>query len=141
LIGLVFPPAYKSHLLKYNGGRCEPNVFDFMENGALTQSMVDWFFAIYDGEYDNLLENLQIFKIDHKRLPTQMLPIAHDPGGNLICISCFGSDSGKVYFWDHEKEVDYSIASDDDYSNLYLIANSFEEFLDGLYEDSSDEKE
>ena len=26
LIGLDFPNEYKSHLLKYNGGRCKPDI-------------------------------------------------------------------------------------------------------------------
>lgn len=40
---------------------------------------------------------------------------------------------GKVYFWDHEGEE-----MDDDspptWDNVYLIANSFTEFLDNLEE-------
>ena len=31
-LNFTFPEEYKQHLLKYNGGRCEPNAFDFIEN-------------------------------------------------------------------------------------------------------------
>lgn len=134
--GLNFPKEYKDHLLKYNGGQCVPNVFSFEENGEITNSCIDWFLAIYDGEYDNLKTYIFTYKIEKKRLPQNLLPIAHDPGGNLICISC-GNEEGRIYFWDHEKELDYNIVDDNDYSNLFLIANDFNEFLDELKEDWS----
>lgn len=137
LVGLELPQQYKEHLLNYNGGQCFPNVFSFREEGNLTDSCIDWFLAIYDGEYDNLKKYIEIYKSDTKRMPTQLLPIAHDPGGNLICISAGKNDYGYIYFWDHEKEVDYKDSSDENYANLYLIAHSFEEFLGGLKEDFS----
>ena len=131
-INLVFPEAYKLHLLQHNGGYCEPYVFSFQQDGRITNSGIDWFLAIYDGKYHNLWDYIDTYKIDEKRLPTHILPIAHDPGGNLICISCGADDYGCVYFWEHELEVDYTESDDTDYSNLYLIAPNFNEFLDGL---------
>lgn len=132
-VGLDFPAEYRNHLLKHNGGQCEPNEFDFLENGKATSSVIDWFLAIYDGEYDNLEDYINTYKIEQKRMPSRILPIAHDPGENLICISCEGVDVGRVYFWDHENEVDYSVSDDDDDLNMSLIANSFAEFLGRLH--------
>ncbi len=131
-IGLEFPMPYKEHLLKYNGGQCVPNVFVFEEASVETSSSVDWFLALYDGDSDSLRETVETYKLEEKRMPSHMLPIAHDPGGNLICISCGTKDYGFVYFWNHEDEVDYSEAGDDDYSNLYLIARDFDTFLNSL---------
>ncbi|HEY5744451.1 MAG TPA: SMI1/KNR4 family protein [Chryseolinea sp.] len=131
-VGLTFPVEYKEHLLKYNGGQCKPNFFEFTENGKASNSNLDWFLAIYEGKYDNLKEYIEIYKIEDKRMPVHMLPIAHDPGGNLICISCNGDDFGYVYFWDHENEVDYSLAIDRDYSNLHFISKSLPDFIDSL---------
>lgn len=107
-------------------------MFSFSEKGKISKSSVDWFLAIYEGEYDNLRSCITMYKIDDKRMPSNMLPIAHDPGGNLICISCAGDDFGRVYFWDHENEVNYGKASDQDYSNLYLVADNFRGFIEGL---------
>jgi cell wall assembly regulator SMI1 len=132
-VGLNFPENYKNHLLKYNGGQCDPNNFYFDENGILNQSSLDWFLAIYDGEFDNLKSYIQIYKEDEKRMPYHIIPIAHDPGGNLICLSCGVIDYGYIYFWDHEKEVDYSESDDSDYSNLILIANDINDFLERLF--------
>lgn len=132
MVGFKFPSTYRKHLLQYNGGRCEPNVFSFVERETRTLSQVDWFLAIYKGKSDNLVTYLQIYKLDQKRLPSRMIPIAHDPGGNLICLSCLGHDEGMIYFWNHECEVDYLVANDDDYSNLYRIADCLEDFLASL---------
>ncbi len=132
LLGLRFPEQYRRHMMINNGGRCEPSEFSFIEDGRVSNSQIDWFHAIYDGEIDNLISVIKILKMDKKRVPTQIVPIAHDPGGNLICISCDGPDHGAIYFWDHEKEVDYSVSDDFDYSNLYFIAADFDGFLSGL---------
>jgi hypothetical protein len=130
--GLKFPESYKNHLLKYNGGQCDPKTFNFIENGERTQSNINWFLAIDDDEDESFRVYFNDYKIDEKRLPNHILPIAHDSFGNLICISCGRKDYGYVYFWDHENGVDYQVSGDDDYSNLYLIADDFDKFIDGL---------
>ena len=117
---------YRKHLLNYNGGRCEPNVFSFIENGKETESNIDWFLAVYDGEHDNFEEYFNIYKIQNKRMPSEIFPIGHDPGGNLICMNRI---NGKVYFWNHEEEVNYNVLGDEVQSNLYLIAESLEDFI------------
>lgn len=132
-VGLNFPAEYKAHLLKYNGGRCSPNAFKFNECGKISESCVDWFLAIHEGDYDSLTKEIEMVKIEEKRMPSHILPIAHDPGGNLICISCGISDYGKIYFWDHENEVNYETSNDDDYSNLFLISETLDEFLNSLF--------
>jgi cell wall assembly regulator SMI1 len=125
-LNFKFPKEYKKHLLEFNGGRCEPNVFSFEENGISTESSVDWFLALHNGEYDSIEKEFNILKIEEKRMPNTFFPIANDPLGNCICMN---SIDGKVYFWDHEREVDYSQSDDDDWSNLHFIANSLKEFL------------
>src|SRR5260221_2771351 len=127
-LGFDFPESYKNHLIKFNGGRCTPNIYNFLENGKKTESCVDWFLAIHDGPYNNLKKYISMYKTEHKRMPNHIFPIAHDPGGNLICISCGKLDYEHVFFWDHENEVDYSTQDDQDYGNLYLIARNFNLF-------------
>lgn len=132
LVKLNFPEDYKKHLLNFNGGQCTPNIFKFTENGKITESNIDWFLAIYEGEYDNLRNYIEIYKIESKRLPMHILPIAHDPGGNLICISCGDKDFGSVYFWDHEKETHLDSNNDGNLS-LYFISENFNKFINELY--------
>ncbi|MFV0505587.1 MAG: SMI1/KNR4 family protein [Bacteroidales bacterium] len=128
-LNFEFSSEYKKHLLKINGGRCNPNIFSFEENGSITESSVDWFLALYEGEFDNLEDYFNIYKIDEKRMPDSFFPIAHDPGGNLICMDTTDS---KIYFWNHECEVNYSQSDDNDRSNLYLIADNLNDFILGL---------
>ena len=131
-VDFTLPESYKNHLLKFNGGRCEPNIFSFNENGVITESDVYYFYAIHEGEYDNLEVDFNDFKIEEKRLPNSFFTIAHDSGGNLICMDAI---SEKVYFWDHESEVDYSIQGDEVRDNLYFISDSLGEFILSLKEE------
>ncbi len=138
ITGLNFPDEYKRHLLQFNGGKCSPNIFEFYENGEKTESVVNYFLAINGNHYYDIESCVKTFKIDTKRMPDRMLPIAEDPLGNLICISCSGDDIGYIYFWDHELEVDYIESDDSVQSNMYLISNSFDEFIRGLKEDNEE---
>jgi cell wall assembly regulator SMI1 len=122
-LGYSLPEEYRLHLLKYNGGKCKPNVFSFFENNKQTESSIDWFLAIYEGKYDNLKSYISTYIIEQNRLPNKFVPIAHDAGGNLICISCSKEENGFIYFWDHEKEGD---------KNIYLISKRFNDFIESL---------
>ena len=139
MLGLIFPEEYKEHILRFNGGRPESHYFDFVQGDYENSSDVHWFLAIYEGEFDDFYDYLNDLKIVEKRLPNHLIPIANDSFGNLICLSCGEADYGKVYFWDHEDEVDYSISDDSDYSNLYFISDSFTEFLNSLYADEDED--
>jgi len=132
--GIALPVEYRNFLLSHNGGRVTPAVFRFKkQSGKYADSCVDWFLAIYDGEFDNFESYFETYKLDQQRLPPELVPIAHDPGGNLICISVSGSQKGAVFFWDHENECD--IGETPTFANVHLIADSFSMFLAGL-EDS-----
>lgn len=126
-LGVQLPSEYRSFLTVWNGGRPQPNTFSYEIRGRKESGMVDWFLGIHNGEHDNLRQYTLWYK---GRIPSNLLPIAHDPGGNLICIAVSGSDLGAVYFWDHELESSEGQPPSTD--NVYLIAKSFEAFLTGL---------
>jgi cell wall assembly regulator SMI1 len=127
---IKFPNQYVEHLLKFNGGKPKDSIFSFWEGGEYTDSCIDYFFAIHGDGYDDFFECFYDFKIDEKRMPESIFPIAADPGGNLICLD---SKNGKVYFWNHEDEINYNQEADTNLSNLYLVANSLNEFIAGLH--------
>lgn len=127
----TLPQEYRSFLLLHNGGKPTFDRFKFRQ-GSYGRSMVDWFLAIYEGKYDNFEDYFDVYKIREPRLLNNLVPIAHDPGGNLICISVLGEDRGAVYFWDHEEEQDEATSE-----NVYLIADTFNEFLQKLEPASS----
>jgi len=92
------------------------------------------FFGIMPGHSYDVAKN---FKTYRGRVRSGLLPIANDPGGNIICLSTRGGDRGSVYLWDHEQETPGRVPSD---ANLYLIADSFEDFINRLeFEQLEDE--
>lgn len=138
-LGKSIPPVYRTFLLAHNGGRPQPDGFSsYGEKGGLhDQSRVDWLFGINTGAYYNDLEQ-HFDMVRERRVPANLLPIANDPGGNLICLSTAGAEVGTVYFWDHEFEV----GNDGDpptYDNVFFIAGSFDEFLAGLRDLDADQ--
>jgi len=127
---IKLPDDYRAFLLRHNGGVPERAGFRFKDDpDPDSGSMVNRFLAVYDGRYDNFEQTFQTFKGREPRLPAELVPIARDPGGNVICIATAGPNTGAVYFWDHERE-----GNRPSYDNIHLIANNFEEFLEGLYD-------
>ncbi|MEK6279164.1 MAG: SMI1/KNR4 family protein [Acidobacteriota bacterium] len=123
---IKLPPSYRKFLMDFNGGRPLARRFTF--KGRTRGSSVDRFLGVHNKEHNNLLDYLETYK---ERIPPNCFPIAHDPGDNLICISVEGANKGSIYFWDHDWE---SNDGSPDYSNLILISDSFDEFMEGLHE-------
>ncbi len=66
------------------------------------------------------------------RIPEEFIPIADDPGGNLICLGIKGTYYENIYFWDHEQE---SGDGEPNMSNMYYLAPDIWTFLKNLKED------
>ena len=131
-LGMTLPKNYRSFLLRYNGGRPDPAFFpirDFDRSAFGDRSpfgAIHFFFGLSRTvQSSNLGWNFSTLR---GRMPRELLPIAGDESGNRICLAVTGTNAGCVYFWDHDDEH-----SPPTYANLYLIASSFEEFLDGIY--------
>ena len=131
-LGIELPEEYRRFLLLHNGGKPAPAGFHYEdETGQYTDSQVDRFLSVHEGKLANFADDFITYKVDEKRMPDRLVPIATDPGGNVVCISVAGRDRGAIYFWDHEHEMD---AADEEEgepgeSNVHLIADSFGEFL------------
>lgn len=131
-LGCSIPTEYRTFLLAHNGGRPNPCGFLSYEKSGKPHDMsvIDWFFGINTGAYYNDMEERYNMVLEH-RVPSLLFPVASDPGGNLICISIEGADTGKVYFWDHEFEA----GNDGDtptHVNVFFVASSFNEFIKEL---------
>lgn len=127
VLGRKFPKEYRNFLLEYNGGSIVPNCFNFI-NGE-QGSLIHFFYKINSkNNYNDLLSGTRLFG---QRIPPDFIPIASDPFGNQICIAIGGPEYGKIYFWDHEFEVDDGYQATID--NMKLIAHNFSGFLDSLY--------
>lgn len=120
-LGRQIPPAYRELLLHHNGGF--PDRSEFEVDGKPVS--VKAFLGI--GGPDDTLDIDYVLETFGDRMPTNLFPIARDPGGNLITIGTEGPQAGKVFFWDHEREADDGEPPTD--QNLKLIAETFDDFL------------
>jgi len=126
---VLLPLEYKQFLLNSNGGWPKPDVFE-VPGWHGRGSALDAFFGLHEGRKTEQLD--RAMNVYDERVPPDLIPIAHDPYGNNICIGWKGQRAGKIYFWDHEDELDENGEFVQDYRNVYLIADSLQEFLDGL---------
>jgi hypothetical protein len=126
---MILPAEYKAFLLHSNGGYPTPNSFRVPGWYGHGNSVMS-FYGIHDAEKVERLD--WACKVLDERVPADLIPIASDANGNQICLGWKGEREGKVYFWDHEDELDEDGDFVTDYRNVYLVANSLQEFLDGL---------
>jgi hypothetical protein len=93
------------------------------------------FFGIDPSDSDDLDRVCEVYT---DRVPPDLLPIASDSFGNVICVGIRGKRRRRIYFWDHEDEFDDNGQGRQDYGNVYLLADSFDEFLGKLREPTAD---
>lgn len=128
-IGSNFPDDYRGFLLKYNGGEPKPYFFK-VPGWQYQQSLVNQLKGIVPNSKSvDLVEDNSLME---GRLPKGFVSIGDDPGGNKILISVIGATRGKIYFFDHDNEPDVSTDKLEDYSNIFLLADSFDQFLNNL---------
>lgn len=103
----ILPKAYKSHIMQYNGGYPEDEIF-------FDDYPIDNFFSIKYGE-DTVEENIKILSdvIEGKFFPFG------DSLGGILYISFNKNSLGKVYVMYSDGQTDF-------------LADSFEEFMNGL---------
>lgn len=138
-VGHPLPDQYERFFRSYGGQAPDGYVYFGFSTSHLVKKkgVVDIFFGMIPGDPYDILWNFRTYR---GRIPYEFLPIASDPGGNLICISLQGEYVGSIYFWDHNHEENVVGNEEPSYSNIYLIASSFEEFV-GSLEVVSDEEE
>ena len=132
---LKLPEDYRDFILEVNGGRPVKSwQFDFVEVGDTdsTSSIINYFLS-FSNEYNGVQPSYRD-RVENEEIPPDMVPIAIDPGGNLILISAAGEDFGTVCFCDHELED-----SDTGYMIISPIEKSFTKFLQSLYSNTSEE--
>lgn len=132
-VGIKFPEDYKAFIIKSNGGIPKENwLYNFFDKVTERKntSVIRKFFSLTSDNsvLKNNLREIYNTMTNEKAIPNDMLPIADDPGGNIIGISLNKNDFGYVYFLNHEY---------DDLDTGYLIkseiAKSFSDFLNLLY--------
>lgn len=134
-LGIKLPTDYKSFITHTNGGIPEVDMlYDFYDEVSQLEntSIIRRFFSLYVD--DNTLRNNMkvIYNIMRKEesVPVDIIPIADDPAGNIICMSLNKDDYGFIYYLNHEFEE-----AETGYLMKSKIANSFKNFVECLYAD------
>lgn len=117
---IKLPIQYRTFLLEYNGGNVKPNVFKISEEEGETVANTLYGLDISES-YDDLSN---VFESLHGDIPDEFLSIGDDSGGNQICLGVSGEYRGKIYIFILD------IVSDEEMSNMFFIADSFEGFLE-----------
>jgi hypothetical protein len=118
---VILPSDYKEFLFKHNGGHPVKNCFCSRDDDYASSSINIFIHMLLKIYYTDIVGEYGLFK---DRIPVDFIPIADDPGGNLICLGV-GKNFGKVYFWDHEEEADGDFGEEPSFNNMYLIADKF----------------
>ena len=121
------PQDYKEFLLKYNGGTPYKGVFQL---NHITSGLA-FFYIVNSVNYYS--DFVSIYHTLKDRIPKGFIIIASDVGGNGILLGLENENRGKIYFWDHEEEVEDD--EEPDFRNMTFLSKSFTEFVDSLVVD------
>lgn len=120
----MLPVQYRDFLLEYNGGNVKPNVFKISDDEGETALNTLYGLDINES-YDELSS---VFDSLYGEIPNEFISIGDDSGGNQICLGTSEEYAGKIYIFLHDIEPTEKM------SNMFLISDSFDSFLDSLYE-------
>ena len=125
---LELPKNYREFVIIYNGGHPEECAFTYqIPTGGTGGSVVNRFLSFARGGGHDFVDFFRTYKSPGaERIASDLIPIASDPFGNLVCLSIQGPRCGQIFFWDHEDEDPAN------HSNEYYVSDSFESFLDSL---------
>lgn len=110
-LGVLFPDEYKALVLKHNGASIIPFAFKV---GEMVESI---------NNFHNVVEK---YHFSDERLPEGIIPFARDAGDNQICFD-YRDGTISILFWDYGSPKNDGV-------DLSLVANSFKEFLNMLFE-------
>lgn len=124
-LGVTLPADYFRFLLVYNGGRFRHPLacpLKDTSNEDVSNASADWIFGIDTGEYwSDIRWNHETFL---GRIPSNTLPFGSS-SNHILYFSFNEAQSGQVFLWDHSEEQERPTEE-----IVYLVANSFTEFLE-----------
>lgn len=115
-LDIILPKDFKEVVKNYNGASPEKEAFDTDTKKERVFERLLHFNLTKKG---NILEVLNWVK---SNIEENVYPFGEDPFGNYICFDYRESNTPKIVFWDR------------DINRFEFVANSFEEFLNKLYD-------
>jgi hypothetical protein len=134
--GITLPKDYRDFLVRYNGGKVYPRMFkhkmgSLQAGPFIDDSGVTYLDLLYPWE---TVEMHWQGKTYGQGVPSRHLVIGENPGGIQVLMSLLQHDKGSIYSWFHSRTPWGKVGN----TEKYLLANSFSEFLTGLYDDGND---
>ena len=132
LLNYKFPESFVALYLKYNGG-C-PQKSYLCCSGGFEPLEVAYFMPIKYNMDDNnnpnsLLEGTYFLMKEKNVIPEELLPFAHDWGGNFFCLSM---ENNKIYFYVHD-EFDPDLSMEENQIKAQrCVSDSFDDFINSL---------
>lgn len=133
--GISLPSEYKEFLLSFGtlGFHDQEIAFYPVKSPALyveggTEIPIVNFYGL---EHDE--DDISVLSARYKgRLPDEMMPIAECPGGDQLSIGLKNEASGRIYYWNHNKEKMQVNLQGEMWAALTLISYTFNEFMVGI---------
>jgi cell wall assembly regulator SMI1 len=125
------PIEYRNFLLSHNGG-IPLKKFFYLNDISYDKIWIDTFISLKKNKDSTVGDLFWVYNI-HQELdnfPKRLLPIADDPGGNMICISIGEKDYGYIYYWLHDSS--FGEDESDPESYIQYLCDSFEYFINHL---------
>lgn len=127
--GIDLSHVYKQFLLHYGSGYIKDDYcYKAKEKSPLTPEddydMTDYFYG------SDIVDNIETYKEEFER---KLLPIADAGGGDFICLGVRDKYKDKIYYWTHEGRGKFE-------ENLYLIADTFEDFISSFEKHKHEQK-
>jgi hypothetical protein len=132
--GGALPTEYRSFVAKYGQGAPTRTCWFPIPGGSSWGSwgLLDRFIGASTDSGDGFPD--AVFDLFEDQIPRGTVPIAYDPGGNLVLLAVGDATKplGSVWFWDHERRASSSLPAGQTVDDTYFVANSFDEFLRAL---------
>jgi hypothetical protein len=125
--------------MNYNGAHVSPELFQVEGKEKVFGTLLT-----YDNEDDEHIQ--EIFNDYRDTLPSEIIPFAFDPSGNLICFDYKDDEANpNVVFWEHENAGEKEMLMHEEglteeqveeraRENVFYIADTFTEFLEKLHD-------
>ena len=123
-IGYLLPRDYREFLKDF-GGYTFDGVYYPIHGSWSAMNGLDTFYGLKIRSC-NLLSTYK-GDLANGVIAPDLLPITGDMAGGHVCLFIAGDRLGSIHYWFREEAV-----APYDYSNLYHIANSFDEFMQSL---------
>lgn len=124
--GFELPRDYAEFMLRSNGGSPDRKGFLNLVDESQFGNLVAFFMPL------NVGQDLNYYRERNEGLlPSHLLIVATDAGGEFICLSVSGATKGKMFVWDTSLEPNFATG---EVAVLYpIIAESFADFLNKLF--------